>query len=474
MSKIYRRQVLPPGHTGAVKPPYDLAGRSGERRFADTVTTVADEIGTAIVVSDANNEFHEFLGNTDTELEAFNTKVRSNPGATEEEYAQFQQDMLANIRKAGEKTRTGLAKAKIRRWYSANEKLLLEKSKAGWQAIETGRQVERFEANRKRAVRMGDMGRLKKLYKDDNLLDEGTKKWMLEADAAQIIDETVLREALSMPEEEALAHIDSINTIAKDRYEIEDLYGPNEIRRLKENYAYRRRAALRTVADQQGAAETEFARKLYDPKNTPEQVLALRDSISQMESFDADMISEWVSKANTHLDRLMKAPEKVDDGTYGKLLVRLNADPDSVSWDEITRFAGDATKYKHLVDEKEDKSSFLKSSMVQAWFDKLRLDFDPKEEPLLLDEAAESLRRFIIDWNTQYKKPPANKDIQEYYDTLVKKGWGRRLWASIKAGSAEMHPYGNWAPLPRAKNKPKKVAKRLKGESIEDYLRRTE
>jgi hypothetical protein len=284
----------------------------------------------------------------------------------------------------------------------------------------------------------------------------------------QVKQENVYAQAMTMPLKEGIEHINK------------SISDPKARRSLRELLTSDKKAEQLQVETQRDKDEKDIAKSIYTPETlNPQTIAQIKQKILSTESFTGDDIDTWIGRLNQQVDRLLRDVDGGDPGAFGKLLHRLNSDPDSVSWEEIEKYNGNASRYNMLVREKEDTSSFLKSSRIQGWFAKLSEDFDDEDDPLILDEAAESLRRFIIDYNTQHGKPPSNDEIQVHYDTLAEnktKAWYERLWSKLFTGrlvpeEQKFGMFGGRMPTtePTTTNP---ALKRQPGETIEHYLRR--
>ncbi len=154
---IYQRNELPPGQTGQVKPPFQLADRSSEQRFAEVATGFAGKMWQDAIETQAGLEYTDFIGTTKAAEAEFEKYVQQNPNETIDTYRQQQDKMMGNIKKAGEGAKTGLAKQKIRQFYNANKKLIREQSEASALAVVRSYQLRVFNEGIKADVDAGNI-----------------------------------------------------------------------------------------------------------------------------------------------------------------------------------------------------------------------------------------------------------------------------------------------------------------------------
>lgn len=146
---LYHRRELPPGRVGIAKPPYELAGRSGQIAFAETLTKFSGALFDKIVESRAANEQADFQGFADTEIERVRTYVAANPNLPFAEYEKAIKGAVANIKKAGRKTTTGIAKDANARWMASNLNLVSQRMLTDAEAELSNQEFIRAETQRK-------------------------------------------------------------------------------------------------------------------------------------------------------------------------------------------------------------------------------------------------------------------------------------------------------------------------------------
>ncbi len=161
---VYRRNELPPGQTGLVKPGFQLADTSAQQRLGRTVEGAAGDMWSKIIQADAANEEAEFVGLVKAKQAEYEAKVADQPGARIEDYQTWQNDLLSEIKISGAKAKTGIAKEWIRQWYSEHEKPLKESLNASTQAVVSKRQEEVFKGALKKAIQEGNITETKRLW----------------------------------------------------------------------------------------------------------------------------------------------------------------------------------------------------------------------------------------------------------------------------------------------------------------------
>jgi len=161
---LYQRTQLPPDRAGIAKPPYELADRSGQIQFGQTVAGVAEDITDSIIKAKAANEVHEFYGTKDISLTQWDNYVEQNPNASMEDVEAERQKILSQISLAGQKAKTGIAKRDINNWLLANKTVLEEMTKGTQQAIQSNQERTKFEAYEKLYIAEGKDKELIDLY----------------------------------------------------------------------------------------------------------------------------------------------------------------------------------------------------------------------------------------------------------------------------------------------------------------------
>jgi len=161
---VYQRSALPPGQTGLVKPPYELADQSGFVRFGQAVENVAGSFLDKIIRAKALNEKHDFIGFVETAQSNYQKELNDNPGMSIEQMIAKQNEMMETIRQSGQHATTGLGRSWIRNWYAANETLIKSRAEANMEAIVSKREMDALNAHIQAAILQGDIGRVQDLY----------------------------------------------------------------------------------------------------------------------------------------------------------------------------------------------------------------------------------------------------------------------------------------------------------------------
>lgn len=269
MAKVptYQRTELPPGYSGQVKPTFDLADRGGQTQLAEAVGGMAGDIWSRIIRTRAANEFDDFKGMVDTEQALLEKKANDTPGAPIEECKQWQNEMLANIKKASGNATTKLAKERIRSWYAQNEDRIRASSDASLAALASRREFDIFNLKRKDWIEKGNLVGLRDGYKGvkGNLFDSEQSDLLEREDTAELLEGVILRQALSMPGDEGVALIETANKEAKEQYQVEDdLFSPDDIDRMKKQYTYQKKASAAKIAEVFEKAKNEAVQKWRD------------------------------------------------------------------------------------------------------------------------------------------------------------------------------------------------------------------
>jgi len=161
---IYQRSELPPGETGLVKPPYQLADQSGMIQFGQTVTRIVGEYWQDWIRNEATTEFYEFQNRKDAILSEYANKIAQKPGASIEEFKAWKQEALQKIQSAGDVARTRAGRRRIRQWYTENTKSSEKYPNGALQTrmdleltqIQLKRQAERNQAILQRYIETGN------------------------------------------------------------------------------------------------------------------------------------------------------------------------------------------------------------------------------------------------------------------------------------------------------------------------------
>lgn len=269
MAKVptYQRTELPPGYSGQVKPTFDLADRGGQIQLAETVGGMAGDIWMKIIQARAANEFDDFKGVVDTQQALLEKRANDDPGAPIEKYKEWQNDMLAEIKKASGNATTRFAKERIRSWYAQNENLIRARSDASLAALASRREFDIFNLKRKDWIEKGNLNDLREGYQGvkGNLFESEQSDLLEREDTAELLEGVILRQALAMPGDEGFALIETANKEAKEQYQVEgELFSPDDIARMKKQYTYQKKAGAAKIAEVFEKAKNEAVQKWRD------------------------------------------------------------------------------------------------------------------------------------------------------------------------------------------------------------------
>ena len=188
--KLYQRTSLPPSRVGAVKPPMSLADRSAEINLYQSIAGFSGEVFNKLVKSRAANEEAEFMGIVETEMEGFNTLIKSKPGLSYEEIGAERDKMMLNITAASKKQNlTGIARGNIKNWMTGNKDVIKQKAQTSMEAIRTKQEVDKFAALREVAIKNFDVPGVTKLWEgqiEAGQIEAETGRAQLEVDLMDI------------------------------------------------------------------------------------------------------------------------------------------------------------------------------------------------------------------------------------------------------------------------------------------------
>ena len=323
----YQRSALPPGETGLVKQPYQLADAQGPVRFGATMQGVAAEVWQGIIQADAINEYHEFLGSVETRLTDYEDKVASSPGATLQEYQQWQRDMLNDVKMAGGNAKTGTAKRRIRNWYSQNtaasenypQGLLQARAQASLNAIQSKREAERANVLKETYIQTGEFDKLQDLYGQlsGKLIEPEIAGMMLRADNKKLLANVISRETAGMSQEQAVSYIDAANEVAQRQYGIEgDFFTPDDIADLKERYLDNQRLAGASIKAQSEQIESDLSARIvalnFSKPQTLGEVEAIQREIATNKLLDGTQIRELTHFLDSQTTNAGKSADEND------------------------------------------------------------------------------------------------------------------------------------------------------------------
>ena len=146
------RTELPSSRVGEVKPPLSLADLSGEIGLAFATAQFAGDRFNDVVKAKAANEHAEFQGIAAAEMEAFDTFVVSNKGASFEELEAERNKMVARIEAAGKKATTKSAQQSNKNWMLRNKGNIYNQTQTSMEAIRTRQALDIFNLHRKKLI----------------------------------------------------------------------------------------------------------------------------------------------------------------------------------------------------------------------------------------------------------------------------------------------------------------------------------
>lgn len=161
---LHERNQLPPDRAGAAKPGYELADRSGQIQMGQSMAKFSGDVFNRIVETRAVNEEHEFYGFANSRIETYQGFVKNNPGASFEDLQKERDKMMTEIRQAGQKATTGIAKKSINNWYKLNEPVIYAKTQTAMEGVVAQQEFDRFQVTEKLLVERGDKNALTDLY----------------------------------------------------------------------------------------------------------------------------------------------------------------------------------------------------------------------------------------------------------------------------------------------------------------------
>ena len=280
------------------------------------------------------------------------------------------------------------------------------------------------------------------------------------------------------PEKEALARIDSINSVAKDLFGTgENLFGPDDIDKLKKNYLaqktfadYQQKTALEA---QQAAAEEE----IWDIARTGD-VNGVADKID-MYQFDAEWKKKQLGDAMRTANLLKEDKPNPyttvsDPAKYWSNYTKVLKDPDSMTTAEITAMVPDVcgiNQVKEILNLKKTKEDDPLKSPQAAMYIKALSDIHlNKSFDMMADDWDRANRALInhIEKNPDDTPEQLSKFYNSLIDPYIRSGFSK--WWEKWSGRAKWLAVGNLAEAGKAT---KGIAKRKQGETIAEYLART-
>ena len=117
---LFERRELPPTRVGLAKPGFDLAEGAELAQAGQTLSKFAGARFDKLINSMAANEFAEFQGIANTEIENFSTFVKSKPGAPFKELEAERNKMIQRLEAISAKAVTEPGRQAIKNWMLQN------------------------------------------------------------------------------------------------------------------------------------------------------------------------------------------------------------------------------------------------------------------------------------------------------------------------------------------------------------------
>lgn len=228
--QLPERRAIGPTRVGRAKPGFDLAGGVGLQETGKAITEFASDVfereisqQEKIEKSRAVNEEAEFHGIANTSIEAFDTYVADNPGASFEDLEKQKDKVITSIEEASQKATTDIAKENNELWMLQNKELLGQKLQTVMEARVSRQEKARFNVNTARAIRDMDPTELKSLYDNTELFTPENNQANFENDMSRLLERKVIEDARNAREAAALAEkMERLaKTAAKEKADIE-------------------------------------------------------------------------------------------------------------------------------------------------------------------------------------------------------------------------------------------------------------
>jgi len=189
-----------PGRAGAVKQPFSLADRSGQRQLGQAIEQVGGDLERRLTGAKAANEEAVFRGVTETELTGYDNFVKTNPNASLDQLKKEQEAMMGRIKTASNESSTGIAKRNNTNWLAVNEDRLNKEAKDNMIAVKTRQEIDTYDILQKINMANLDKGAYSKLKND--MVSRGLLSKEI-YDAQEELDHKIIDNALDKIEDKS-------------------------------------------------------------------------------------------------------------------------------------------------------------------------------------------------------------------------------------------------------------------------------
>jgi len=155
--KLYQRTATggfhplpkPQGVPALPKPPYQLADRSGERRFAGTLAGIGENLFDKIIRAQEENEYHSFIGASHEREQQFYNLINQKPDMPLNEMLTERDRMIKDIRLYHSKLKLPRSRQSGANWIASNLGTLKERAEGEIGAVSARYANQTFETYRK-------------------------------------------------------------------------------------------------------------------------------------------------------------------------------------------------------------------------------------------------------------------------------------------------------------------------------------
>jgi hypothetical protein len=273
------RQTVPNSLAG-VKPPYELADKSGLQNFGAALERTAGLTADRLIGIRAANEYHDFEGVVKAGEEGLINFVNANPYATEQQLAQERDKYLKSINTAASKLTTNLARQWAQNSYLSQRDAITAHTDGVIQGVIRRQNLEKRDLIREELIAAGDYEGLKNFWADtvaaDDTIQPSHQRPIDKVDMNIIVDENAKTTGSGdiefygegerdnpKPEKMTMAILNkaSWDKLSKEEQEQaivgEKLHGLTDV---DEKYAQMRREFKSTLTPQQKAVD----KRVYD------------------------------------------------------------------------------------------------------------------------------------------------------------------------------------------------------------------
>ena len=153
---IPKRTQLPPGQTGAVKPPLSLADDSAVQNFGAQLQQFGAEKAVELTAARAANEYAAFQGGRNAKLAEFETYVAAHPGDSIQQIEKQRDKMLLEINSLSQQATTLPGKEKIKNDLLRNKQFTFEKTQASIQAVRSQQEFATYKVQQENNINTFD------------------------------------------------------------------------------------------------------------------------------------------------------------------------------------------------------------------------------------------------------------------------------------------------------------------------------